>query len=105
MGNNFLSSRLSVYIMGYQWNADENLWSADIAYVEKLAAAEILKHTPTSPAEEKGSLKADKKSSISTTLEFKVKSSLKCRSLFALPSSMLHGIMLYFGKLTCSTRQ
>jgi len=54
-------SYLSLYIMGYRWTVDEDLWAADVADIGALTAAEILKHTPTATAQEKGFLKEDEK--------------------------------------------
>ena len=54
-------SHLSLYIMGYRWKVDEDLWAADVADIGALTAAEILKHTPTATAQEKGFLKEDEK--------------------------------------------
>jgi hypothetical protein len=54
-------SYLSLYIMGYQWRVYEDLWSADVADIGVLNAAEILLHTPTATAKKKGFLKEDEK--------------------------------------------
>jgi hypothetical protein len=52
-------SYLSLYIMGYRWKLEENLWAADVADIGKLDAAAIIQHTPTATAEEKQFLLED----------------------------------------------
>ena len=49
-------SYLSLYIMGYRWDVNFNMWKANVANIDRLNAAEIIKHTPTITDEEKGFL-------------------------------------------------
>ena len=58
-GKTEIISYLSLYLMGYRWNPDEELWAADVADITKLDAAAILAHTPFITAEEKGFLQED----------------------------------------------
>ena len=54
-------SYLSMYIMGYRWTDQEDIWAADQADISKLTADEIIKYTPSATAEEKQFLKDDEK--------------------------------------------
>ena len=54
-------SYLSMYIMGYRWTDQEDIWAADQADITKLTADEIIKYTPSATAEEKLFLKDDEK--------------------------------------------
>jgi hypothetical protein len=50
-----------MYIMGYRWDVNTNMWRANVAEITKLNAAEIIKNTPSITDEEKGFLVDDEK--------------------------------------------
>ena len=52
-------SYLSIYLMGYRWNRDVDMWAADVADIAKLTADEISKNAPSLLEEEKRFLKED----------------------------------------------
>ena len=39
-------SYLSIYLMGYRWDRDTEMWSADVADIAKLTADEIITNAP-----------------------------------------------------------
>jgi hypothetical protein len=86
--------------MGYRWSVDEDLWSADVADIGALNAAEILKHTPTATAQEKGFLKEDEK--LSHFNDARVHRQMQVT--LSTVVFMLSVNMLYFRNSTCSIR-
>ena len=52
-------SFLTIYLMGYGWNQKVNIWSAEDADIQRLNAAEIIKHAQSLLEEEKKYLKED----------------------------------------------
>jgi len=52
-------SYLSIYLMGYRWDRDTEMWSADVADIAKLTANEIITNAPSLMEQEKKFLKED----------------------------------------------
>jgi hypothetical protein len=49
----------SIFLIGFYWNLDELIWSADEANIRYLTADAILEHTPDMPVDEQALLRED----------------------------------------------
>ena len=78
-------SYLSIYLMGYRWDRDTEMWPPDVADISKLTANEIIDNAPSLLDQEKRFLQEDESLYILPIFVCIGKCKLTCRPLYERP--------------------